>query len=135
MAATVLPVNFDLRLYRGDDYFVGFVYDEVDSETNESTITDVTDWTALLQVRPSPGGAVWLALSDTDGLTITLGADGGLEIAVWVQASVTADDAWSSRAQGTWDIQVTSPNGIVTTPFAGRVFLTQDIARGGGTPS
>lgn len=135
MAATVLPVNFDLRVYRGDDYFVGFAYDETDSETGDSIITDLTGWSALLQVRSLPGGSVWLALSDGDGITLALGAEGGIEAAVWITAATTADDAWANKQAGSWDIQFTSPTGIVTTPFAGRFALVQDIARTAGTPA
>lgn len=129
MAATALPVNYDLRLYRGDDYFVGLVYDEVDSETGDSLILDVTGWTALLQIRTAPGGEVWLALTDTDDLSLGAGSAGGVEVSVWIRSSTTSQDAWAARTQGTWDIQLTSPDGIVTTPFAGRFFMTQDVSR------
>lgn len=133
MAATVLPVNYDLRIYRGDDYFVGFFYDEVDQESGSSNITDASTWAALLQIRTHPGGAEWLALSTE--INLSLGESGGLEIAVRIPASTTSEEVWASRAQGTWDIQLTDGQGIVTTPFAGRVYITQDISRAGAAPA
>ena len=128
MAATALPVNFDMRPYRGDDYLVGFVYDETDPDTGDSLITDIAGWAAHLQIRSAPGGSVWLDLTDVSGLGLALG-DEGIEISVHIPAAETASDSWAGRTDGSWDVQLTNPSGIVTTPFAGRFLLRQDITR------
>ena len=128
MAYTSLPQPLDLRLYRGDDFFCGFLYSELDAVTQVSTITLVTGWSATCQFRESAGGMIWLTLATGSGLELSV-QDGSLMASMHVLWSQTTGTEWDARTAGAWDLQVTSPVGVHTTIFAGRVFITSDVTR------
>lgn len=130
MAVTALPANFDIRLYQGDDYPCAFLYAEVDEVTQQPLITSADGWSAHSQIRDSIGGDVWLDLTDTAGLTLSV-QDGYLVVAMLITSTQTTDALWSARTIGVWDLEVVSPSGLTTTIYAGRFYLTPDVTREG----
>lgn len=128
MAHATLPQPLDLRLYRGDDFFCGFLYSERDAVTQAPTITSVTGWVATSQFRESAGGRIWLTLAAGSGLDLTV-QNGSLVASMHVLGGQTSGVEWDTRTAGVWDLQVISPLGVSTTVFAGRVFIAPDVTR------
>jgi len=88
-------------------------------------VTDLTGYTADLQVRAAPGSpTVLIELSTTNG-GITLDPTTGT-VTLNVSAAQTAALAWS---QGVYDLLLTSSTGFVTRLAQGNVIVTQDVTR------
>lgn len=71
-------------------------------------VTDLTDWTAYAQVRPTPGGTVLYNLNPL----IPLGTDGKIyiEISAAVNGSFATGDYF-------WDLILEDPNGTRFGPY------------------
>lgn len=90
-----------------------------------SAITDWTGWTALAQVRDTPGAepVLWSwATGGTEG-TASFG-DGGVTL-----AHTGADsEAWAWRL-GVWDLRVTNSAGKIAYVARGRVMVAPAVTR------
>lgn len=125
-------VECDIIVAQGADNAYAFRYSTRTSDT--TTPVDLTGWTARAQLRRTWGGDVWLTLTDTDGITLTL--DGWITVAI--AHSVTEDPAWDSRskvvdgeplARGVWDLELVDPDGGVLRFVQGLVTVSPDVTR------
>lgn len=87
-----------------------------------------------MQIRRRVGGATWLELTDTTG--ITLGADGS--ITVFIGQTVTEAPAWDAysklvdgepTALGVYDLELIDSTGSVTRFLQGTVTVSPDVTR------
>jgi hypothetical protein len=106
----MMPVNFALEVYRGDSYSWRFAL-WVDSDRTQPV--DLTGVMPKAEIRDRAGGTLMLALP----LTVTLPN-------IIVADLSPADCQKLTRASGTWDMQLTFPDGTVATVVAGKVFVT-----------
>jgi hypothetical protein len=93
-----------------------------------SMLDDNTGYTARMQVREYPGHATSL-LELTEGAGITLGG-----LAKTVDVLITPAQSLSLVTalppdSGTYDIEVTSPGGVVTTIAHGDIVAEGDVSR------
>lgn len=122
----------DLVVSQGADQDFRFRYGQDDGTV--TTWVDLTGWSARAQVRPRPGGEVWLSLT-TDVVT---DAGSGLQVDSDGYVSVVLGHGelegpeWDARAQqgGVWDLELVSPTGEVTRLVMGAVQVSQDVTRG-----
>lgn len=99
----------NLTIWKGETFVTVFVYYNGPSLSNATK--DLTGWTAELLARPARGEVFVLASSD-DG-TITLSADGGVEIVV--EAEVSEDYDWKVA---NYLLLLTDPGTAEVTPLA-----------------
>lgn len=113
------PVRWDIHVRDNADFGRRFTWRDGDSRPK-----DLTDATAMLQVRQSPGDAEpLLALDETDGLTLG-GTAGTIDVAI--AADTAADFDWS---RAIYDLRITLADGSVTTLLEGGVFVDRGISR------
>ena len=110
-----MPSKLDLKIYQGDD-FPGLVtlYNQ------DGTASDITGHTASAQIRRAV-------------------ADEEPEVTVEIETTVIPPNqivlaiphAQTEALSGeyVWDLQLTSPGGMITTVVAGKVKLTQEVTR------
>lgn len=107
------PGVYPLVLYRGDSYRWQFTcWDDV----AQSVPSDLTDVTAISQIRDKPGGTFICLISCT------------IELPNLINAYLTARDCASLPASAAWDLQLTYPSGDVATLLAGSVNVTPDVS-------
>jgi hypothetical protein len=107
------PLNYPLSVYRGDTGGWRFI---LWSDTARTQPVDLTGATVAAQMRDKPDGLKVIALTCTVTLPNII--------------DVALDPASSAQAVGgAWDLQVTFPDGTVTTVAAGRVYVTADITQ------
>jgi hypothetical protein len=109
-----MPSQGDLILYQGDDepYTVTVTLDG-------TTPADITGYTAQAQIRR--------AVADADpevAATITCTVQSP-EVLLSIPHAVTA----TLTGKYVWDLQLTSPEGMVKTVMAGKVSVTQEVTR------
>ncbi len=85
-------------------------------EDDDGNAVDLTGYTALAQLVTAPGEAPYLEMSTADG-TITLGADGSVELTVDVDVMFALDEF-----SGEWDLLLKSPDGTVEAKLAGAAY-------------
>jgi hypothetical protein len=107
-----MPASYDLKLYRGDTGRYAFVLYQ---DAAKTAPVDLTDATALAQIRDAPGGR---NLADMD-CTVTLPNR--------IDVVLPADQSATLPARGVWDLQVTMGGGDVTTVVAGKVYVGLDV--------
>lgn len=108
-----------IELKRGDTLQVDVLW----SQSN-GTPVNLTGYTARMQVRPQPGdGAPILDL--TSGSGITLGGSAGT-IAATAPPATTRTFA---PGEYVYDLELTSPTGVVTTIIAGQFVVYADVTR------
>ena len=129
MSVSTLPVKFNLDLYRGDDFIIAFVYGVREADTHQSLITSAEGWSAHAQIRKDWGKEVWLDLTVDNGLRIELAND-DLVIYFHIKSDLTEGSEWDKREWAVWDLQLTDPDGLVTTIYAGEVNIGSDVTRG-----
>jgi hypothetical protein len=106
------PGVFNLDLYRGDDYTWRVM---LWNNTARTVPTDLTGATAAAEIRDKTAGSRIVTL----GCTIT--APNIIDVTM-----LSAD--WAEcPTSGIWDLQVTSPDGLVRTVLAGTVKTTGDV--------
>ncbi|MBN8248335.1 MAG: hypothetical protein J0L84_12950 [Verrucomicrobia bacterium] len=109
-----------IEMKRGDT----LQFDALWSQENGDPV-DLTGYTAKMQVRPQTAdGAPILDLS-TGGNGITLGGAAGT-IAVTASAATTRT---LTPGEYVYDLELTSPTGVVTTIVAGQFTLFMDVTR------
>jgi hypothetical protein len=108
-----MPARADLRIYQGDDY--GAVV-----TVNGGTPPDViAGYTAKAQIR-----------EDTADACPDVAAEISAQVAspvvnLAIPSAVTANLC----GQYVWDLELTDPDGIVTTILAGNVVVTSEVTR------
>ena len=109
-----MPSPADLEIYQGDDFApIVTIYNE------DGSVADITGYTAKAQIRRST--------ADNDPVVV-------VEITAVVQSpqvlmSIPSAQTTPLSGRYTWDLQITSPDGVVTTVLAGRVIVTAEITR------
>lgn len=89
------------------------------------TPVDLTGYTAAMQVRASHKAATtWLDLSSTNGDIVIVPEDGELQITV-----VAIDTAALAPGTGVYDLELTSPGGIVTRLIEGKFTVTPEVTK------
>jgi hypothetical protein len=106
----------DLEIDQGADFEVTFTY----CDPTETPI-DVTGWTALLQLRTSPGSVVLLSLTDSAGITVGT-TDGTFAVAM------TADQTAALDQDCCYDLLVTDTGGTKTRLVEGSVSVDLAIS-------
>lgn len=110
---SALPCAIDLVLYQGDDFNLTLTVTDADGNP-----VDYTGYIAACQIRETPP-----ALDVLAELVATIT---GNVIALHLPA---AESALIAVARATWDVQVSSPGGVVTTLAAGRVAIAPEVTR------
>lgn len=114
--------TFDLCIKRGDTYKATFTY-----VASDGIPVDLTGYTAKMQIRQkanSPDPAP-VEITDQDG--IVLGdAEGTVEITL---SSENTGTNLESLKSGVYDLELTSPAGVVTTIVGGKVEFVDQVTR------
>lgn len=125
----------DLVVSQGADNVYRYRYGTRSADDARTEYVDLTQgWSARAQIRPRPGGDVWLSLT-TDaptehGSTLQLDADG--YVSLLISHAETEQDSWARRAKvgGVWDLELVDPTGVVTRLVMGAVMISEDVTRG-----
>lgn len=106
------PANYDLALYHGDTYTWRYRLWQDEAKTQP---IDLTGATVAAEIRDKPGGLKVMTLNCV--ITQPNIVDVDLPKSAWVDAP----------PKGSWDLEVTFPDGTVRTAVAGKVSVTQDV--------
>lgn len=114
-----MAVTYNTVIDQGADWYINFTY-----KNPNGTPINITNYTAALQIRTSPLAATAvLTLTSSSGITIT-GATGLLEChATAVQTAAITNGKYS------YDIEITSPTGVVTRLVQGTVQVSPQTTR------
>lgn len=83
---------------------------------------DLTGYTARMAIKNKVGGTVLLSLTtENDGIVINASAK---TITLEITATATAALTWTS---GTYDLELISPTGVVTSLMTGSVSVTKEV--------
>lgn len=107
------PANFALDIYHGDTERWQFKLWADDARTQP---IDLTGAVAKSQIRDKPGSATVVATLDC---VITLPNV--------IDVTLTSVQSFKLSSKGAWDLQLTYPDGSVTTAVAGPVTVTMDV--------
>jgi hypothetical protein len=111
-----MPLPATLTIYRGDDLAAAVTV--TDAATGAPA--DLTGYTAQSQIRASANDAAIAA-----SFVCTIAAN-------VITMILTHDQTQAfTRTAYVWDVQVTDPNGWITTLLAGPVEVTFDVTTGG----
>ena len=111
----------NLTIDQGADWYVNFTYY---TDATQTTPVNLTGYTAALQLRSEPYDSTSaLSLATGSGITIT-GATGF--IAVHATASQTGA---IQSGYYYYDLEITSPTGIVTRLVQGQITVTPQVTR------
>jgi hypothetical protein len=94
------------------------------------TPLDLSAYTGRAQMRASVGSAIWVELATPTG--IVLGADGTVTIHLGDELTEVVE--WNTYKAGVWDIELESPEGVVTRFADGTVTVSPDVTRDTVTP-
>lgn len=104
-----------LQIKQGDTFILTMTWTD-----SAGSPVDLTNCTAKMQLRTAAGGTMLLELS-TDNNRITLDA-GSIELEVDANTMSTF-----TTPKGVWDLQITYPDGLVTTILTGTFVTIPDI--------
>ena len=110
------PGRYNYRLVQGD------TFQNIPVWKINSVPVNVTGYSALMQIRKSVGGTILTTLSSANG-HITVGTVDG-SFAIYMSPSDT-----SALQTGEWvyDLQVTAPDGTVTTLLQGGFTINSQV--------
>lgn len=115
----MMAVTYNTTIDQGADWYINFVY-----QNPAGTPVNITGYTAALQVRTSPlAKTAVLTLTSGSGLTIT-GATG--TIAAHATNAQTTD---ITNGKYAYDLEITSPLGIVTRLVQGTIEVSPQVTR------
>jgi len=115
-----MALSHNLRIHAGATFRARF-----DWIGATGAAVDLTGWQGVAQVRSERGAAEVLLAFTTDAGSLTLGADGGIDMHL-TQAQ-TAEIAF---ANGVWDLLLRSPDGDVHPPLLeGRVTVIRTVSQ------
>jgi hypothetical protein len=108
-----MPSRADLRIYQGDDY--GAVV-----TVNGGTPPDViAGYSAKAQIREATA-------DDCDDVAAEIATE---VVSPLINLTLPRDVTANLCGQYVWDLQITDPDGTVTTILAGNVFVTSEVTR------
>ena len=114
-----MAVSYNVTIDQGADWYLDVTYDNPNG-----TPVNLTSYTAALQLRSLPESATAvLSLSTGSGITIT-GATGLVAISATATQTRAIDE-------GTYyyDLEITSPAGVVTRLVQGQAVVTPEVTR------
>jgi len=106
------PGNYDLDLYRGDSYAWKF---HAWKDAAKTDPLDLTGATVKAEFRDRPSGIILMTMNTT------------ITTPNIIDMSVDADMWSESGGGGTWDLELTFPDGEVHTLLVGKVIVTADV--------
>jgi hypothetical protein len=106
------PMRVDLSIYQGDDFFLNVEVDDTVSSI------DLTGYTPKAEIRAVAGGPTVIATFDAVILSPTT-----------VGLHLPNDQSDLLTAAAAWDVQITSPTGVVTTLAYGSVIVMKQVTR------
>lgn len=111
------PRNYDSIVNQGADWIRTLTY------SINGTVVDLTNYSAMMQVKTSYGAASILTLQSTPGAGITLGGAAGT-----IGLHITADQA-TSLAPGLYafDLEITDPLGKKARVLQGTLTVTAEV--------
>lgn len=115
-----MAVEYDTSINQGADWYINFVYED----TATSTPINITGYTAALQLRSLPSDTT-AALSLTSGSGITITGSTGT-VAVHATAAQTGAIV---AGYYYYDLEITSPTGIVTRLVQGQILVSAQVTR------
>jgi hypothetical protein len=114
-----MAVAYNIYIDQGADWFFNVTY-----ENPAGTPVDITNYTAALQVRSLPQSVNYvLSLTTGSGITI-VGPQGLVEM-----HATAAQTGVISEGDYYYDLEITSPTGIVTRLVQGQAFVSAQVTR------
>jgi hypothetical protein len=114
-----MAVQYNVEIDQGADWFLNVTY-----EQPAGTPVNITGYTSALQLRSLPTDATAvLSLATGSGITIT-GATG----LVAIRATATQTRAIDEGVYY-YDLEITSPAGIVTRLVQGQAYVSAEVTR------
>lgn len=119
-----LPPTFDITFIAGDTVY--FEVEVTDPDPNDPNLEaqiprNLTDWTAAAQVRKAAGAAELLGEFVIGGMSI----DGVITMTL----TPITSQALGPVSAAVYDLQLTSPEGEVSTILRGKVTPVMDVTR------
>ena len=112
----------DLCWYRGDTQTIVVTYTD-----SAGGPVDITGYTAKSQIRAKPGDTDPALVEITEQDSITLDGPAG-QLTLVFSSQNTGPDLDAQR-KASWDLQITSPGGVVTTLVYGNIEFITDVTR------
>ena len=112
--------SLDLLIEQG----ATFVKDLIWKDSNGVPV-NVTGYTARMQVRPHKSSTTVIVEASTDNGYITMGTDDGA-IGISIPAAITAA---ITQTRGTYDLEITDTEGVVTRLLEGGVEISKEVTR------
>jgi hypothetical protein len=112
--------NYSFTIDQGADWYLNVAYKD-----SAGTAINLTGYTAAMQFRITTTSAVAaISLTQASGITIT-GATGNLAI----HATAAQTGALDDSAKYDYDLEITSPSGVVTRLIQGVASVSSQITR------
>lgn len=126
-----LPIRVDFTCYRGDAWTRLFHPIAVNRLTGETAPVDMTGWTGRMQVRDDVDGPIRVTASSANGRITTGSQDNGQGTEWQMMVHLDAGDTGGLPPGfiGRYDIELTRPDGSVTTWYYGVFRVEGDITR------
>lgn len=112
--------RYDLKIDQGADFDLTVTWRD-----SNGTPIDLTGYTAALQIRRTVDAPDPPLVDLANGSGITLGGVAGT-VDIAVPAADTRD---FQPGGGVWDLELTSPGGVVTRLLQGRVKVSPEVTR------
>lgn len=112
--------EYDIEIMQGADKSITFTLTD-----NNDNAVDLTSYTAKLEIRDRPGGAIIISLTSLPAAGITITAATGVIVAAWTAAQTalfTFDTAY-------YDLFTTSGTGTKTCIARGKILLIQRVTQ------
>ncbi len=115
------PVQeLDILLYRGDSFTHQLIWKDL-----TGTPIDLSDYSARMQVRRSLASSAFICeVTDLFNGQLVLGGKAGT-----IDIVLTPSETDIETEENVYDLEVTSPTGVVTTLVHGDFLVRQDITR------
>lgn len=108
----------NLAIYQGDDWAA-----MVSVLNSDGSIPDLTGYTAQAQIRQGPADQSWVIQAELLCVVVPLNQ---------ISLSLTsAQTTLLTEPQYQWDLQLTAPDGLITTIMAGQVQVAAEVTREG----
>jgi hypothetical protein len=112
-----MAAQANIAIYQGDDWAA--IVSVLDGSGNAA---DLTGYIPAAQIRLGPADCYPQVLVEITA---------AIDATVTGQIDLTIPNATTMLMSGQydWDLQITDPNGVITTLLAGQVIVTQEITR------
>lgn len=115
-----MAVTYNTVIDQGADWYITFIY-----ENPDGTPVNITNYTAALQVRTSPLAKTAVLTLTTSNAGLTISGNAGT-----VNAHATAAQTGAiTNGRYAYDLEITSPSGIVTRLVQGTIEVSPQVTR------